>query len=132
MRATGRFGFNSWDETTINEGEESKKLTRAAVSNVFTGDIEGESTLEYVLAYRNDDSADFVGIERIAGKIGDRSGSFMLQQNGVYEDGTVRCSWSVVPGAATGELTGLRGSGSFVWVGHEEKTTEYTLDYDFE
>jgi hypothetical protein len=130
-KAIGQFGFTSWDETTIDGGDGSK-LTLAAVSNTFTGDIEGESKLEYVMAYRNDESADFVGIERITSTIGDRSGSFMLKHIGTYEAGTVRCNWSVVPGAATGELIGLRGYGGFVWEGHDAKTTGYTLDYDFD
>jgi hypothetical protein len=131
MHATGRFEMKSWDENPYLEMEGGRKLTRASVSNAFSGDIEGESTLEYLMSYSDEETAYFVGLERIEGKIGDRKGSFVLQQTGTYEDATVKASWFVVPGSGTGDLAGLKGEGGFVWAGHEEKSTAYTLDCEF-
>jgi hypothetical protein len=37
------------------------------VTKSFSGDIEGEGTLEYLMAYREDGSASFVGLERVEG-----------------------------------------------------------------
>jgi Protein of unknown function (DUF3224) len=128
--ATGRFEMKSWNENPYQELEGGRKLTRASVSNAFSGEIEGESTLEYLMAYSDEDTAYFVGMERIDGRIGDRTGSFVLQQTGTYKDGTVNASWFVVPRSGTGELAGLTGEGGFVWVGHDQKSTEYALDYD--
>jgi hypothetical protein len=124
---TGTFQGKSWDEVAYDEGEGRPKLSRASVTNVYTGDIEGESTLEYLLAYQNDETANFVGIERVNGRIGDKSGSFVLQQSGTYEAGIAKGNWFVVPGTSTGELTGLRGEGGFE-ANHDGAT--FTLDYD--
>jgi hypothetical protein len=61
--------------------------------------------------YRSDGSATFVGLERISGRIGDRTGSFVLQRIGVFESGQAKESYSVVPGSGTEDLRGLRGEG---------------------
>jgi hypothetical protein len=106
------------------------KLARASVADTFHGDIEGEATLEYLLAYREDGSASFVGLERVVGRVGSRSGSFVLQHSGTVEGGKVQATWSVLPGHGTGELQGLRGSGGYLWEGQHGQPTSYTLDYD--
>jgi hypothetical protein len=64
----------------------------------------------------------------MVGRLGGRSGSFVVETNGVYEGGEARTTWSVVPGSGTGELAGLRGEGGAVAPGGPNGT--YTLDYD--
>ncbi|MFL5759504.1 MAG: DUF3224 domain-containing protein [Thermomicrobiales bacterium] len=125
--ATGTFAGKSWDEETYDEAEGRPKLSRASVTNAYSGDLEGEGKLEYLLAYQHDDAASFVGIERVVGRIGDKSGSFVLQQSGTYENGVAKGEWFVVPGTGTEELTGLRGEGDFE-ASHE--SAAFTLDYE--
>lgn len=128
--AIAAFEVKSWSEKPYNEIEGLPKLTRASVAKSFKGDIEGEATLEYLMMYRVDGSASFIGLERIVGRLGNRSGSFVLQHSGAFESGVAKATYFVVPGSGTGELSGLRGEGSFA-AGHAQ---EYpmTLDYDFE
>lgn len=128
--ANGRFAIKSWDEKPYSEGEGLPKMTRASVTKNFTGDIEGDGHVEYVMMYRADGSAAFVGLERITGRIGVRSGSFVLQRTGLFEDGQAKESYFVVPGSGTGQLRGLRGEGrSSVGHGMEHPfTLEYELD----
>lgn len=128
--ANARFAIKSWDERPLNEGENLPKLTRASVAKTLTGDIEGESQVEYLMMYRTDGSATFVGLERIVGRIGDKSGTFVLQRTGTFEQGEARESYSVVPGSATGELLGLRGDGRSA-VGHGMEHP-FQLHYDFD
>ena len=116
-RANARFAIKSWDEKPYSEGADLPKLTRASVVKTFTGDIEGEGRVEYLMMYRSDGTATFVGLERIVGRIGGKAGSFVLQRAGVFENGRAKESYSVVPGSASGQLTGLRGEGS-TDVGH--------------
>ena len=104
------------------------KLTRAAVTKTFTGDIEGEGQVEYLMMYRSDGSATFVGLERVVGRIAGKAGSFVLQRVGVFEDGLAKESYSVVPGSGTGELLGLRGEGTSS-VGHGSEHP-MTLNYE--
>ena len=115
--ASARFSIKSWDEKPYSEGKDLPKMTRASVDKTFTGDIDGEGHVEYVMMYRSDGTAAFVGLERITGRIAGRNGSFVLQRTGVFEDGQAKESYSVVTGAGTGELRSLRGEGTSS-VGH--------------
>jgi Protein of unknown function (DUF3224) len=128
--AIATFEMKSWDEKPYNETEGLPKLTRASVAKSFKGDIEGEGTLEYLMMYRTDGSASFIGLERLVGRLGGRAGSFVLQHSGTFEGGVAKATYFVVPGSGTGELHGLRGEGSFA-SGHAQQYP-ITLDYDFE
>ncbi len=126
--ANARFAIKSWDEKPFGEGQDLPKLTRASVTKTYTGDIAGDAQVEYVMMYRSDGSATFVGLERVVGRVGDKTGSFVLQRTGVFEDGQAKESYSVVPGSATGALQGLRGEGSSS-VGHGMEHP-FTLSYE--
>jgi len=115
--ANARFAIKGWDEKPYSEGPDLPKLVRASVSRAFTGDIEGEGQVEYLMMYRTDGTAAFVGLERITGRIGGKSGSFVLQRTGVFEDREAKESYAVIPGSASGELRGLAGDGTSS-VGH--------------
>ena len=82
--ANARFAIKSWDEKPYSEGQDLPRLTRATVAKTFTGDIEGEGQVEYLMMYRSDGSATFVGLERVVGRIAGKSGSFVLQRTGVF------------------------------------------------
>ena len=126
--ANARFAIKSWDEKAYSEGQDLPRLTRARVTKTFTGDIEGEGQVEYLMMYRGDGSATFVGLERFVGRIGGRTGTFVLERSGVFENGQAKESYSVIPGSATGELQGLRGDGRSA-VGHGTEHP-FSLNYD--
>jgi hypothetical protein len=67
--ANSRFTIKSWDEKPYGEGQDLPKLTRAAVTKTFTGDIAGEGHVEYLMMYSSDGSATFVGLERVVGHV---------------------------------------------------------------
>jgi len=115
--AHARFAIESWDEKPFSEEPDQPKLTRASVARTFTGEIEGQGQVEYVMMYRPDGSASFVGLERFAGRLAVKAGTFVLQRSGVFEGGQAKETYSVVPGSGTGELRGLRGDGTSE-VGH--------------
>ena len=68
--ANTRFAIKSWDEKPYGEATGSAKTTRASVAKVYHGEIEGEGALEYLMAYAQDGSASFVGMERVVGRLG--------------------------------------------------------------
>lgn len=115
--ANARFAIKNWDEKPYSEEKDQPKLTRATVAKNYTGDIEGTAQVEYLMMYRSDGSAAFVGLEQVVGRVAGKAGTFVLQRTGVFEDGLAKESYSVIPGSATGELQGLRGEGSSA-VGH--------------
>jgi hypothetical protein len=125
--ANARFVIRNWDEKPYSEGPDLPKLTRASVTKTYTGDIDGEGNVDYLMMYRSDGTAAFVGLERIVGRIGGKSGSFVLQRTGVFEGGQAQESYSVIPGSATGELSGLAGEGR-TSLGHGSEYP-FTLSY---
>jgi len=125
-----RFAIKSWDEKAYSEVQGLPKLTRATVSKTFSGDIEGDSQVEYLMMYRSDGSASFVGLERVVGRLNGKSGSFVLQRIGTFEGGQAKESYSVVSGSGTGELRTLRGEGTSS-VGHGSEHP-FTLTYELE
>ena len=123
-----RFVIKSWDEKPYGESAELPRLTRASVTKAFSGDIEGEGHVEYLMMYRGDGSATFVGLERVTGRLGGKTGSFVLERTGVFEGGLAKESYSVIRGSGTGELAGLTGEGK-TSVGHGREHP-FTLNWD--
>jgi hypothetical protein len=128
--ANARFAIKAWDEKPYSEGLDLPKLTRASVTKTFTGDLEGDGHVEYLMVYRPDGSAAFVGLERVVGRVAGKVGTFVLQRVGTFEGGQAKETYSVVAGSATGELRGLRGEGTSA-VGHGNEHP-FVLNYDWE
>jgi hypothetical protein len=129
-KATGSFEITAWEEQIYHELGSGAKLTRASVTQCFSGDIEGVGTVEFLLMYPDSTSAFFAGMQRVHGRLNGRSGSFVLQTNGTYVDGKASADWFVVPGSATGELCGLHGNGGFAPASGTK--VPVTLNYVFE
>jgi len=128
--AKAQFAIKSWDEKAYSEGADLPKLTRASVAKTFTGDLEGEGHVEYLMMYRSDGSATFVGLERIVGRMGGKAGTFVLERTGVFEGGEAKESYSVVAGSGTGELHDLRGDGTSA-LGHGSEHP-FLLNYELD
>jgi hypothetical protein len=105
-------------------------LMEVRISETFSGDIEGESTVRALQTLRDDKSACLVSMQRFCGRLGGRRGTFVLRGSEVIEDGHIRARWFVVPGSGTDELAGLRGEGGFE--GRFGEGSRGTLDYWFE
>jgi hypothetical protein len=105
------FEIGSWDETPFEDGDDETKLTEALVSKRYSGDIDGTSMTKWLMAYAEDKSATYVGIEHITGTVGGRRGGLVLLHDGEYADGVATAVMRVVSG--TGELAGATGSGKF-------------------
>ncbi len=105
-------------------------LSRIHVQESFTGDISGEGVVEFLQAGRADGSASFVGIERVTGSVGGRTGTFLLQDAGTVQGNVVSGDWFVIPDSGTGQLTGLRGDGGFR--ANLGEGAQVHLDYWFE
>ena len=115
--AHSRFAITQWDEKPYSEGPGLPKLTRATVTKTLSGDLEGEGKVEYLMMYRRDGSATFIGLERVVGRLEGKSGSFVLHRSGEFVEGRAWESYAVIPGSATEDLAGLAGEGR-TSVGH--------------
>jgi uncharacterized protein DUF3224 len=129
-RTTSAFEVTAWEETAYDEPSEGPKLLRILVGKTFRGEVVGESTAELLASQAEDGSAGYVASERFVGRVGELSGSFVVQHGATSGGATPRTFGHVVPGSGTGELRGLRGEARFevdLDGGHS-----FTLVYDFE
>jgi hypothetical protein len=113
MHARGTFEITSMGEDMYLEIEDGTKLTRAYGAQRFSGDIEGEGSVEWLMCYLPDGTARFVGLQRIFGSIGEHRGGFVLESVGTHDGKDSRGIWSVIEGSGTQDLAGLKGDGTF-------------------
>ena len=112
--ASGKIDVKTYDPTTDDQLAEGPAIVQ----------------YEFLQTQRSDDEASFVGVERVTGSIGGKSGTFVFQDEGTLKGTTVSGTWFVVPGSGTGELRGLRGEGGFK--AELGQGADFTLDYWFE
>src|ERR1700722_4954446 len=92
--AEGVFEVTSWSEEQAEGLDGTPKVTIASIGQHFTGGIEADTIVDTVMTYRPDGTA-----------------AFVLQGVGTFDGQEARTTLEVVDGSATGELTGLRGTG---------------------
>jgi hypothetical protein len=124
--ASATFKVDSWNEEKTTEAERGA-ISLARVEQSLSGEIEGSGLAQWLMCYRADQTADFVGLQRVEGSVGERSGSFVLTSNGTFDGKVAAGDMRVVDGSGTGELEGITGSGSFSAPLGSEATVE--LDY---
>jgi Protein of unknown function (DUF3224) len=129
-RASAVITVHKYEPAAYDEPADGPVLTRIHVEESFSGDIAGEGVVEFLQAARADGSATFVGIERVTGTLGGRTGTFLLQDAGTVQGSIVSGDWFVVPGSGTGQLAGLRGEGGFR--ANLGENAQIHLDYWFE
>jgi len=127
MHATLTAKVESWDEKPFRELEDGRKLTRASVKQTISGDLAGECSVEWLMAYRADGTADYVGYAFVEGLLTGRAGTFAVRTVGTFDGKEASGSWDIVDGSAAGDLQGLSGSGTFTAPHGSEASVE--LDY---
>ena len=108
----GSFQLSSWNENAYEE-RDGRRLTRASVTQRFEGDIAGDGTAEWLMAYQADGRARFVGFQVVDGEVAGRRGTLVLETLGEFDGHEARWDATVFPGSSTGELKGARGAGKF-------------------
>jgi hypothetical protein len=127
LHATSAFTITGWEPTTIDD-RDGVNLTRTKVIKTFTGDLEGASVAELLMAGAPNDSAAYVGFERIEGKLNGRAGSFILHHNAVSARGEQSATWTIMTDSGTGELEDISGAAQIVIDADGGHTL--ILDYD--
>jgi hypothetical protein len=102
--ATGTF------EVKLTPQQTGAGLGRMTIDKTFKGDLEATSQGEMLSAMGEvKGSAGYVAIEKVTGKLGGKSGSFVLQHSGTMDRGAPALVVTVVPDSGTGELAGISG-----------------------
>jgi hypothetical protein len=101
-----------------------------SATDLFHGDIEAEARAEFVAMMFNDNSSNFAGLYRLTGRLGERSGGFVLQTVGHSDAlGASHGKWSIVAGSGSGELSGVSGDGDFTY--ERGAASSLRLNYEF-
>jgi hypothetical protein len=129
-KATGSFELTSMTEDPYEELDGGIKLTHASGAQRFTGDIEGDGAVHWLMLYRPDKTARFVGLQRITGTVAGRRGTFVLTAEGDHDGGSSGMRWTVVSGSGTGELAGISGTGSMTAPGGAKGSYELTHTFE--
>ncbi len=126
MHASAPFTNDRYDEEPYAKAE-GTELSRVHISRTFTGDLEGESTAELMMA-KSEGGGGYIGHDRITGTLGGRSGSFVFQHGGIMGPAGISNTGTVVPGTGTGELEGISGEGTML--ADDEGNHTLTLTYE--
>ncbi|MFT3766861.1 MAG: DUF3224 domain-containing protein [Minicystis sp.] len=129
-RAEGTIAVKTYEPKPYDAPADGPALNEIHVTETFAGAIEGEGAVRFLQAARKDGSASFCGIERVIGTLAGRRGSFLLQDEGTLTGSRVEGRWFVIPGSGTGDLSELRGEGTFS--AELGQHAHYVLDYRFE
>jgi hypothetical protein len=108
----GSFQVSSWNEDAYYE-HDGRRLTRASVSQRFEGDLAGVGAAEWLMVYRPDGCARFVGFQVVDGEVIGRRGGLVLETAGEFDGRVARWDATVVAGSSTGELKDATGAGTF-------------------
>jgi hypothetical protein len=126
-KVSGTFEVTSWREEAYHEREGEVKLTRAGGDQRFSGDLEGEGSVEWLMCYSASGAARFVGLQRFEGSLGGRAGSFVIESVGDHDGKQSKGDWTIVAGSGTGEFSDISGRGGFDAPGGPR--VSYRLDY---
>ena len=128
--ARGTFEVTLAPLDAADEGADGNRLGRMSIDKVIVGDLQASTRGQMLSAMTaTPGSAGYVAIERVAGTLHGRAGSFVLQHAGSMDRGTPSLSITVVPDSGTGELTGL---GGVFELSIADGVHSYALDYTLE
>ena len=86
------------------------KLGRMSIDKEISGDLTASTTGQMLTAMTSvSGSAGYVAIERVAGVLDGKQGTFVLQHTGTMNRGAPSLAVTVVPDSGTEELVGLEG-----------------------
>ena len=134
-RRTARGTFQNDDHgggETIESWPDGHEVMRwSGYRTHYVGDLVGEATVHCFGARFKNDVPSLSCFERVEGTLDGRRGTFLDQQEAYSEGGAWTGRWRVIPGSATGDLTGLRAEGRWE-IAPGQHAGSWSLDYWFE
>ncbi|MGA3119872.1 MAG: DUF3224 domain-containing protein [Polyangiaceae bacterium] len=130
QHARGPFEVRLAPQKADNVQAEGSGHGRMSIDKHFHGDLEASSQgemLSFMTSTKG--SAGYVAIEKVAGALGGRKGTFVLQHSGTMDRGAQQLSIAVVPDSGTDELTGLSGSMTIIIT--TDGKHSYEMEYTF-
>jgi hypothetical protein len=126
VNASAPFTNDRYDEEPYGEAD-GAEVSRVHISRTFTGDLEGSSVAELLIA-KSEGGGGYVGHDRVTGTLQGKPGSFVFQHTGLMGPEGVTNTGTIVPGTGTGELEGISGEGTML--ADDEENHTLTLVYE--
>ena len=126
MNASAPFTNDRYDEEPYRDAD-GVEVSRVHISRTFSGDLEGESVAELLIA-KSEAGGGYVGHDRVTGSLQGKTGGFVFQHTGLMGPDGVTNTGTIVPGTGTGELAGIAGEGTML--ADEEGNHTLTLAYE--
>ncbi|HSD24141.1 MAG TPA: DUF3224 domain-containing protein [Solirubrobacterales bacterium] len=126
MTANAPFTNDRYEEEPYGDAD-GAEVSRVQISRTFTGDLQGSSTAELLIA-KSEGGGGYVGHDRVRGTLQGRTGGFVFQHTGLMGPEGVTNTGTIVPGTGTGELEGITGEGTML--ADEEGDHTLTLEYE--
>ncbi len=128
MQAKGEFEVTRIPQQELDIGGDAS-VGHSRFDKRFHGPLDATSVVHMLAVMASTPgSGAYVAIERIAGTLEGRRGSFYAQHNGVMDRGKPSLDLTVVPDTGTDDLAGLRGR---IAIDIVDGKHYYTFDYDF-
>jgi Protein of unknown function (DUF3224) len=126
VNASASFTNDRYDEEPYGNAN-GAEVSRVHISRTFSGDLEGESVAELLIA-KSEAGGGYVGHDRVTGSLQGKTGGFVFQHTGLMGPDGVTNTGTIVPGTGTGELAGIAGEGTML--ADEEGNHTLTLAYE--
>lgn len=111
IHAVAPFTVDDVTDDELVEQDPGIRYARQRLNKTFQGDLEGRSTVEMLSVRSDAGTAGYVAIERVAGVLQGRTGSFALMHIATLSGEGQWGQWLVLPGSGAGELAGISGEG---------------------
>jgi hypothetical protein len=124
----GTYRTTGWRQQEYGSADGGPKLTLAEKDLALEGDLEGSAAGRSSILQWSTGSSAATGHLRITGRIGGRSGSFVVEESVRGGAGGATASWRILGESGSGDLSGIAGEGGWEWKPGAEQVS-YTLSY---
>ncbi|GHO47561.1 hypothetical protein KSX_57240 [Ktedonospora formicarum] len=130
IQANTTRSVKDWQRKTWHDKTEvsGTNLFRVEILHRYEGIIEGEGSIQYLIAENKNLTGSTIALEKVTGSVDGRSGSFVFQQIGTFDHGKLKMTLMVLPGSGTDQLSGLCGQATLISDLHQEI---YSLPFDY-
>ena len=126
--ARGTYRTTGWRQQEYGGAEVGPKLMLAEKELAFEGDLEGSAVGRSSIVGWGTGTSVASGHVRVTGRIGGRSGSFVVEESVKGGAQGATATWRIVSESGSGELSGLAGEGNWEWKPGVEQVS-FSLSY---
>lgn len=124
----GTYRTTGWRQQEYGPRQQGLTLRLAEKDLALEGEVEGTAVGRSSIVQWDGGSSVATGHVCITGRIGGRSGTFVVEESLKGGAAGATATWRIVPESGTGDLAGLEGEGGWEWKPGAEQVP-FTLTY---